>query len=87
MRASRILAFARTIRCASVGAAVRKARADLLGGQPADFAKGQRDLSIRRQGRMAAGEDQAEPIVLDILALARRRASRLRLEALGQLRL
>ena len=38
---------------------------DLLGGQPAEGAQGQRDLRVERQRRVAAGEDQLEPLVGD----------------------
>ena len=55
------------MRCASVGAGVRNALRDLLGRQAADLAQRQRDLRVGRQRRMAAGEDQPEPIVLDAL--------------------
>ena len=44
---------------------------DLGDGQPADQAQRQRDPGLHRQGRVAAGEDQPEPVVLD-----RRRAAR-----------
>ena len=42
---------------------------DLFGGQPADFAQGQRDPRVGRQRRMAAGEDQPELVVADLLRL------------------
>ena len=44
---------------------------DLGYGQPADHAQRQRDPGLHRQGRVAAGEDQPEPVVVD-------RAERLR---------
>ena len=40
---------------------------DLLGGETADLAQGQRDARLRRQGGVAAGEDQAQPVVRDAL--------------------
>src|SRR6516162_7579406 len=43
-----------------------KCSGDLFRGQAADFAKGERNLSLRRQSGMAAGEDQTEAIVLDL---------------------
>src|SRR5208282_2925742 len=43
-----------------------KCAGDLFRGQAADFAKGERNLSLRRQSGMAAGEDQTEAIVLDL---------------------
>ncbi len=36
---------------------------DFRGRQPAEGAQGQRHLSLERQRRMAAGEDEAESIV------------------------
>ena len=38
---------------------------DLLGGQSADLPEGERQLRVRRQGRMAAGEDEPQPVVVD----------------------
>src|SRR5262245_14927727 len=40
---------------------------DLLGRQPADLAQRERDLRALRQRRMAAGENQAQAIIFDIL--------------------
>ena len=47
---------------------------DLRGGQPADGAQRQRDLDLRGKGRMAAGEDQPQHVVVErgIRGLARR---------------
>src|SRR5262249_53311881 len=42
---------------------------DLLGRQAADLAQGQRHLGVRLERRVAAGEDQPQPVVLDILVL------------------
>jgi hypothetical protein len=39
---------------------------DLFGGQAADFAEGEGDLRIGRDGRMAAGENQAQAIIFNI---------------------
>jgi hypothetical protein len=55
------------MRCASVGAGVRNARADFLSGEAADLAQRERDLRIGRQRRVTAREDQAEAVVLDAL--------------------
>ena len=52
MRASRIFALARTMRCASVAGGVRKARAISSVVRPADLAQRQRDLRV---GRRAPG--------------------------------
>ena len=49
------------------GRTSEKGAGDLLGREAADLAQGQRDLRVRRQSRMAAGEDQPQPIVLDTL--------------------
>ncbi len=72
MRASRIFALARTMRWASGGRSGEEGAGDLLGGEAADLAQRQRHLGVRRQGRMAAGEDQPQPVVLDALVLPRR---------------
>jgi hypothetical protein len=40
---------------------------DGLGGQSANFAQGQGESGFGRQQRMAAGEDQAQPVVLDLV--------------------
>ena len=69
MRAALILALARTIRWASVGAGSEKRAGDLLGGEAADFAQGECDLRVGRQGRVTAGEDEAEPVVLDLFVV------------------
>ena len=47
---------------------------DGLGCKPTHFAQGQRDTGFLRQARMAAGEDQAKPIVFHCLPLVGRRA-------------
>src|ERR1700679_1017476 len=44
-----------------------KCPCDLLGRQTADFAQGERNLTFRRQSRVAAGKDQAEAIIFDLL--------------------
>ncbi len=63
MPASRIFRFARTSRCASVASGTRKARAISGVVEAADEAQRQRDLRLRRERRVAAGEDQLEPLV------------------------
>ena len=45
---------------------------DLLRRQPADLAQRQRHLRVRRQRRMAAGEDQPQAVVLDALRIGKR---------------
>ena len=47
-----------------------KCAGNLLRGQAADFAKSERNLPFRRQSRMAAGEDQTEAIIFDLLVIA-----------------
>ena len=42
---------------------------DLFGGEAADFAQGEGDLRVGRQGRVTAGEDEAEPVVLDLFVV------------------
>ena len=50
---------------------------NLLGREPADLAQRQRQLRVRRQRRVAAGENQPQPIVFDVvLELTRRDRSR-----------
>jgi hypothetical protein len=46
-----------------------KCPGNLLGGQAADFAQGKGNLSFGRQSGMAAGEDQAEAIIFDLLVI------------------
>jgi hypothetical protein len=46
-----------------------KCPGNLLRGQAADFAQGERNLSFRRQSGMAAGEDQTEAIIFDLLVI------------------
>ena len=65
MPASRILRFARTSRCAIVASGTRNARAISGGGEPGERAQRERDLGLDRQRRVAAGEDQAQPVVGD----------------------
>ena len=57
------------MRCASVGAGVEERGGDLLGRQLADLAQRQRDLRVGRERRVAAGEDEAQAIVLDRVLL------------------
>ena len=61
--ASRILAFALTSRCAIVASGVRNARAISGRRQAAEQAQRERHLDAGRQGGMAAGEDQPQPVV------------------------
>ena len=42
---------------------------DLLGRETADLPQRQRDARFRRQGGVAAGEDQPQPVVLDALVV------------------
>ena len=42
---------------------------DLLGGEAAHLTQRHRDLGVGRQGRMAAGEDEAQPVVLEALVV------------------
>ena len=58
---------------------------DLLGGEAADLAQGERDPGVRRQGGMAAGEDQAKPVVLDPVGVADRGVLRVSFQPQGQL--
>jgi hypothetical protein len=66
MRASRIFALARTMRCATSAAAVRNARRS-----PRSSGRRPRAASAppgcRRERGMAAGEDQPQPVVLQLL--------------------
>ena len=65
MPASRILRLARTSRWARVGSGTRNARAISGRRQAAQRAQRQRDPGVHRERRMAAGEDQPQPIVGD----------------------
>ena len=42
---------------------------DLFGGETAHFAQRQRNLRVRCERRVAAGENEAQPIVLDALCV------------------
>ena len=64
MLAARILLLARTRRCAIVGSGDEEGAGDLARLQPAEQPQGQRHLRARRQRRVAAGEDQAESVVV-----------------------
>ncbi len=46
----------------------KKGAGDFFGGQVADFAQRQRHLRVRRQRRVAAGEDQPQAIVFHVFA-------------------
>src|SRR5439155_102731 len=63
-----------------------KGAGDLLGREAADLAQGQRDLRVRRQSRMAAGEDQPQPIVLDTLPVPCDGVACLNVKSAGDLR-
>ena len=64
--------MARTSRWASVGSGTRKARAISGVVEPAERPQRQRDLGVERQGRVAAREDQPQPVVGDRAHVARR---------------
>ena len=63
MPAALILRLARTSRWAIVASATRNARAISSVRQAAERAQRQRDLRLGRERRMAAGEDELEPLV------------------------
>ena len=56
---------------------------DLLGREPADFAQRECDLGVGRERRMAAGEDEAQPIVGDTFVVERLGIVRDRLDFVG----
>ena len=71
----------------SQGGRLREERvSDLFGAEVADLAQRQRDLGVRRQGRMAAGEDQPQLVVVYALLIARHAVPRFGVELLGDLR-
>ena len=81
MPADLILALARTRRCAIVATGTPKAAGDLVGRQPGHAPQRERDARLDVERRMAAGEDQAQAVVVDarrpaILGDARSRRSR-----------
>ena len=55
-----------TARFKAIDGMRRRAR---FNGTQRDFAQGERKLSFRRQSRMAAGEDQTEAIIFDLLVI------------------
>ena len=59
----RDLRFARTRRCAIVASGTRNARAISSVVRPPSVAQRQRDLRLQRERRVAAGEDELEPLV------------------------
>ncbi len=67
-----------------VGGGHQIGSSDLLGGQPADLAQGQGDARVRREGRVTAGEDQAQLVVLDVLEHGRLRLLLCPHQKLGQ---
>ena len=64
MLASRILRFARTSRCAIVASGTRNERAISSVSSPPRRRSVKRDLDVRGQRRVAAREDQPQPVVL-----------------------
>ena len=62
-----------------------KGARDLLGREPADFAQRERDLRVRREGRMAAGEDEAQAIVFYAFLLGFRCDLRVGVQLVGKL--
>ena len=58
------------MRCARADGALRIRLRDFLGGEAAHLAQRQRDLRVGRQRRVAAGEHEAQAIVLDVLVVA-----------------
>ena len=65
-----------------MGCAEKRLR-DLFGGEAADFAQRERDLRVRRQGGMAAGKDEAQPVVLDAFTVPGRSVVGDRFDLLG----
>ena len=55
------------MRWATVGGIHQKRAADFFGRQRAHFAERERNLRIQRQRGMATGENQPQPIVLDVI--------------------
>ncbi len=58
---------------------------DFLGGQAAYLAKGERGLRIRRQGGVAAGEDEPQPVIGDALVFDHRLLGGFALEMNGEI--
>ena len=56
------------MRCASVAGVTRNARAISSVVSP-QIAQGERNLSFRRQSGMAAGEDQTQTIIFDLVVI------------------
>lgn len=59
---------------------------DLFRREPAQLAQRERHLRVRRQGRMTAGEDQSQPVVLDLLVVPRGGVAAIGGKPLGELR-
>jgi len=59
---------------------------DLLGRQPAYFAQRERYLCICRKRRVAAGEDETQPVVLDAVVVGQVSGSASGIELRGQRR-
>ena len=78
--------MARTSRCAIASSLDQKGARDLRGGQPADRAQRQRDLNLGGEGRMAAGEDQPQHVVVERgVSLASSRGCRVEQQLVRQL--
>ena len=86
IRASRILPWRARSAAPRVGAAGEEGARDLLGREPTDLAQGQRDLGVGRKRGVAAGEDQAEPVVLDAVVVRVRGLRGVACEPLGRAR-
>ena len=69
MPALAILRLARSRRCDAVDSGDQERLADRPGAQPAGHPQGERDPAVQRQRRVAAGEQQPQPVVVDRLAL------------------
>ena len=65
--ASRILRFARVRRWPSVGSGTRNARAISRVVEPGDRAQRERDPSVEGERGVAAGEEQPQPVIRDLV--------------------
>jgi hypothetical protein len=68
------------MRCAIVGAPMRKARAISSVVRPQTFPQRERDLRVGRDCGMTAGEDQPQSVVLELLDVVRGRVARFHVE-------
>jgi hypothetical protein len=66
------------------GGGKKRAR-DFFCGQAADFTERERDPRVWRKGRMAAGEDEPEAVVLEVLFLGNGGLGGRPIEMIGQL--